>query len=110
MLVIQKIIDDTSLNKINLFQSHTPLKFGDAWKILYEKTAIVPAKIGDTECKIDVNIVNAKIPLLLSKSSVKKANTVVNLQNDRVKTFHESTDVKLSRNGHHAIDILIFMK
>ena len=97
----------TSFNKINLFQSHTPFKFGDGRKIV---PAIVPANIGDTECKIDVNIVNAKIPLLLSKSSVKKANTVVNLQNDRVKTFHESTDVKLSRNGHHAIDILIFMK
>ena len=49
---------------------------------------------------------NAKIPLLLSKSSLKKANTVIDLQNDRVKMFDKNIDVKLSNNGHYAIDIL----
>ena len=96
-----KMHNNTSLNKIDLFQSHAPFKFGDGRKISSEKRAIIPAKIGDTECKIDVEIVNAKIPLLLSKSSLKKANTAIDLQNDRVKI-----DVKLSNNGHYAIDIL----
>ena len=93
------------MNKIDLFQSHTPFKFGNGRKILSEKRAIIPA-IGDTECKIDVEIVNAKIPLLLSKSSLKKANTVIDLQNDRIKMFDKSIDVKVSSNGHYAIDIL----
>ena len=71
-----------------------------------EKRAIIPAKIGDTECKIDVEIVNAKIPLLLSKLSLKKTQTVIDLQNDRVKMFDKSIDVKLSSKDHYAIDIL----
>ena len=48
---------------------------------------------------------NATIPLLLSKSSLKKANTVIDLKNERVKMSDKSIDVKLSRNGHCAIDI-----
>ena len=39
-------------------------------------------KIGKTTCNIKVEIVDAKIPLLLRKSSLKKANTLVDLQND----------------------------
>ena len=71
-----------------------------------EKRAIIPAKIGATECKIDVEIMNAKMPLLLNKSSLKKGNTVIDLQNGRVKMFDKSIDVKLSINGHYAIDVL----
>ena len=74
-----KKLDDTSLNKIDLFQSDTPFKFGDGQKILSEKRAIIWAKIGDTECKIDVEIVNVKIALFLSKLSLKTANTVIDL-------------------------------
>ena len=53
-----------------------------------------------------VEIVNAKIPLLLSNSSLKKANTVTHFQNDTVKRFDKNINVKLSSNGHYAIDIL----
>ena len=49
---------------------------------------------------------NAKIPLLLSNSSLKKANTVTHFQNDTVKRFDKNINVKLSSNGHYAIDIL----
>ena len=53
-----------------------------------------------------VEIVNAKIPLLLSNSSLKKANTVTHFQNDTVKKFDKNINVKLSSNGHYPIDIL----
>ena len=46
------------------------------------------------------------MPLLLNKSSLKKGNTVIDLQNGRVKMFDKSIDVKLSINGHYAIDVL----
>ena len=82
-----KILDETLLNKIDLFESHTPFKSGDGRNILSEKRAILPAKIGGTEYIINVEILNAKTPLLLSKSSLKKANTVIDLQNDIVKMF-----------------------
>ena len=48
-------------------------------KSCLKKRAIIRAKIGDTECKIDVEIVNVKIALFLSKLSLKRANTVIDL-------------------------------
>ena len=82
-----KMPDGISLNKIDLFQLHNSFKFGDSQKTLSEKRGIIPAKIGDTECKIEAEIVNTKIPLLLIKSSLKRANIVIDLQNDKVKMF-----------------------
>ena len=71
-----------------------------------QNKATIPVKIGKTPCNIEVEIADAKISLLLSKSSLKKTNTLIDLQNDKVKMFDEDIDIKLSSNGHHAIDIL----
>ena len=66
----------------------------------------IPANLGKTPCNREVEIFDAKIPLLLSKSSLKKANTSIDLQNDKVTMFEEDIDIKLSSNGHYATDIL----
>ena len=95
-----KTLYDTSINITDSFQLHTPFKFGDDRKTFSEKREIIPAKIGDTECKIDVEIKNAKIPLLLIKSSWQRANIVIDLQNERLKMFDQCTDKKFSSNGH----------
>ena len=70
-----KNLDDCSFNHVLYKKSNTPLKFGDGRKLYSQNKAKIPAKIGKTPCNIEVEIVDAKIPLLLSKSSLKKANT-----------------------------------
>ena len=60
-----------------------------------QNKATIPVKIGKTPCNIEINIVDAKIPLLLSKSSLKKANTLINLQNHKVTMFDKDIDNKL---------------
>ena len=37
---------------------------------------------------------------------MKKAGTVLNLQNDSIKMFNEDMEVKTSNNGHYAINFL----
>ena len=71
-----------------------------------QNKATIPAKIGKTPCNIEVEIIDAKIQLLLSKSLLKKANTLTDLQNDKVTMFDEDIDIQLSSNGYYAIDIL----
>ena len=44
---------------------------------------------------------------LLSKTSLKKAGTVLSLQNDSIKMFNEDMEVTTSNNGHHAINIYL---
>ena len=37
---------------------------------------------------------------------LKKSNTLIDLQNDKVTMFGDDIDIKLSSNGHYATDIL----
>ena len=101
-----KNLDDYSLNQVLYKKPNTPFKFGDGRKAYSQNKATIPTKIGKTPCNIENEIVDAKIPLLLSKSLLKKANTLIDLKNDKVTMFDEDIDIKLSRNGHYAIDIL----
>ena len=68
--------------------------------------ATIPAQIAQTNCQIEGEIIDADIPLLLSKSSLQKAHTVLDLKNDKVKMFNKNVDFKLSTNGHDAVNIL----
>ena len=47
------------------------------------ESVIFPVVIADKKCKIKAEIVKEIIPLLLSKSSLKKAQTVIDLDNDK---------------------------
>ena len=95
--------DDYSLNQVLYKKSNTPLESFDSRKEYSQNKATICAKIGKTTCNIEVEIVDAKIPLLLGKSLLKKANTLIDLQNDKVTMFDEDIDIKLSSNGHYAI-------
>ena len=99
-------LDDYSLNQVLYKKPNTPFKFGDGRKAYLQNKATIPAKIGKTPCNIEDEIADAKLPLLLSKSLLKKANTLTDLKNDKVTMFDEDIDIKLSPNGHYAIDIL----
>ena len=44
--------------------------------------------------------------MLLSKTSLKKANTILNLSNDEIKMFNEKIQTENSFNGHYSILIL----
>ena len=98
-----KNFDDYSLNQVLYKKSNTPLESFDRRKEYSQNKATIRAKIGKTTCNIEVEIVDAKIPLLLGKSLLKKANTLIDLQNDKVTMFDEDIDIKLSSNGHYAI-------
>ena len=86
-------LDDTSKNSVKIIPSKKVFKFGDGRKVYSKYQAIIPAKIGSKECFIQSEIVEEKIPLLLSKSSLKKADTYLNIKDDKVKMFDEDIDV-----------------
>ena len=60
-------------------------------------------KIGKTKCHIQTKTLNEKILLLLSKSSLKKADTYINIKDDKVQMFDQDINVCMSTNGHHAV-------
>lgn len=62
-----------------------PFKFGDGKVIYSSKSLKIPAKLGETKCYIETEVVPANVPLLLSKTSMKRAGTVLDMENDRAK-------------------------
>ena len=49
--------------------------------------------MGGTECFIDVKIAKKKITLLLSKQSLKNAQAVIDIANDKVSIFDKNVDL-----------------
>ena len=87
-------------------QSKRPFKFGDG-KVVYSiKLATIPAHIADRKCNIETEVVSSDIPLLLSKSSLKKAGAVLDLKNDQAELFNKKVKLELTSSGHYCIDIV----
>lgn len=86
--------------------SHRLFRFGDG-KVVYSfKHASIPAKIGKTYSKIETEVVKSEIPLLLSKSSLKKAGTVLDLRNDKAIMFNEPVELEFTSSGHYCVNLL----
>ena len=91
---------------ILIIPSKVPFKFEDSHKLYFKMKATIPAQIAQTNCSIEVEIIDADFPLLLSKSSLQKADNVLDLKNDKVKMFNKNVEFKLSSNGHYGVNIL----
>ena len=65
-----KNLDDASLKQVEISESHKVFKFGDGCKVIVTSKAKLPAQIGNTKCFIKAEIIQEKILLLLSKTSV----------------------------------------
>ena len=64
----------------------------------------IPAKIGDTVCKIRTEVEN-DIPLLLNKESLKRANAVLDLKNDKAVLFGNEVKLKQTSSGHYCVTL-----
>ena len=53
-----------------------------------------------------MKIVEENIPLLLSTSSLKIVGMILNMQSDKAVMFDQDIQLRLSTNGHFAVDIL----
>ena len=65
-----KNLDDASLKQVEISESHKVFKFGDGHKVTATSKAKLPAQIGNTKCFIKAEIIQEKILLLSSKTSV----------------------------------------
>lgn len=66
----------------------------------------IPAKIRQIQCNIETEVVPAKIPLLLSKASIKRAGTVLDMENDHVVMFKQPVKLDFTSSGHYCVNIM----
>lgn len=56
------------------------------------------ATIGQTKCHIETEVID--IPLLLNKLSVKRAGTVLDMENDRIVMSKQHVPLELTSSEH----------
>ena len=71
-------LNESELKDVETCESNIAFKLGDGQKIESMKKMKIPARIGSKDVKIETDVVNTNIPLLLSKESMTKANTEIN--------------------------------
>ena len=98
-------LQDVDQKEIQISNSNHTYRFGDGHKIKAIHSAIIPAIIGSRKVKIDTDVIEGDIPLLLSKSSMKKVNMKLNFQDDTVNVFNENIPLITTISGHYAIPL-----
>lgn len=98
-------LNDTWRKKIIRHPSAIWFKFGDDNKLKSNEKIVLPIAIGGRECTLDVEILDTNIPLLLSKTTLKRAKTTIELDTDNVTMFGVKILIKTSLAGHYCIDV-----
>ena len=70
---------------------------------IIKKQVKIHASIGSQDIFIESDVVDSDIPMLLSKSAMKKANTTIDFQSDRVTMLEQKQQVIITTSGHYAI-------
>ena len=98
-------LDEDEKNKIVYKSSNNKFKFGDGEKVCSQQLVRIPALIGQRKIFIETDVVNKNIPLLLSKKSMKKADTELNFRDDTVMMFNQKLNLQVTKSGHYTIPL-----
>ena len=98
-------LDKIDLAQIKFSNSSHIYQFGDGRKIKAIKSAQIPAIIGSNKFQIETDVIEGDIPLLLSKSSMKRGNMKINFQDDTITILYKNILLMTTSSGHYAIPI-----
>ena len=99
------ILDDSDKQNIRYENSSSVFKFGDGVLFKALKSVIFPCIIANKKVNIRADIISCNIPLLLSKSSMKRAGMVLDMSNDTVRVFDKVIKLKSTSIGHYVLPI-----
>ena len=91
--------------EIQCVKSDTEFKFGDGKSVSSARCVSIPCRIAEKSVTVETDVVKSEIPLLLSKNSMKKANTKIDFTNDKVNIFGKEVDLQFTSSGNYAIPL-----
>ena len=99
-------LDEEEIKEVKVEESKARFKFGNG--NVYESLGkvTIPATLGSTKVLLSTDVVDTEIPLLLSKTAMKKAKTKIDLENDCVTMFGKRVRLlHTSKGGHYCISL-----
>ena len=100
-------LDEENRRKVEKCYSGQTFRFGPGDALTSMGKVKLPAKIGTKNVLIETDIVDADIPLLLSKEALKNAGTLLDFDNDHAIMFGEKQFLISTKSGHYAIPLLV---
>ena len=85
--------------------SNSQYRFGDGKKVPSLGHVNLPAVLGEREVSIGTDIVKENIPLLFSRSSMKKASMLLNFRDSTIEVFDKCVPMNITQTGHCTIPI-----
>ena len=70
-----------------------------------ERKVTFPAIIGSRKVSIEADIIECDLPLLLSKESMKKADTQINFKEDEVTMLGQKLKLHFTTSGHYSVPL-----
>lgn len=101
-------LDSTKFSQVIEVPSFTWFKFGDGVKVQSLKKVKLPCTIADKECIVNVDVVSSDIPMLLGKTSMKKAKMQLDLASDMLSVFGKSIKLSCATTGHYYLPLIPF--
>ncbi|KAI4873784.1 hypothetical protein NFI96_002219, partial [Prochilodus magdalenae] len=102
---LDNYVDGLKQSELEIQTSTKAFRFGDGRLVYSTKRVKIPAVIGQTECHIETEVVPVDIPLLLSKTSLKRAGAVLDIENDKATMFKQPVKLELTSSGHYCVNI-----
>jgi hypothetical protein len=96
---------ESTKDDVRTVYSRKPFKFGDGNIVYSYSKATLPVTIAETKCNIETEVVKEDIPLLLSKTSLKKAGTKLDLSCDSAILFGKPVELQFTSSGHYCIEL-----
>ena len=93
-------------NNIIFSESYSTYKFGNGKRFKSLKCVRLPCELAGTKVFILTDVIDAKIPLLLSKSSMKTARMVIDLDSDEVCVLGKKIKAEITSLGHYILPLL----
>ena len=98
-------LDSLDVKSLQRIQSDNQFRFGDGKVFKSSGKVNLPATIGNVDVHINTDVIDCEIPLLLSKESMKAANTKLDFVSDSVNMYGKDITLNLTANGHYCIPI-----
>ena len=105
-IFIQSMTDKMKTRIEGPFKSDTTFRFGNQGELTSIGYYRLPVKIGGENYKIEVDIINSDIPLLLSKNEMKRLGIGIDMKRDIVTINDKPLVVNTTSAGHYIIDLL----
>ena len=98
-------LTESQKKNIKHYHSKSLYRFGDGEQIQAIRGISIPAIIGNTNVQINTDVITKDLPLLLSKSFMKRADMIVDFQSDTAKALGETVQLATTSSGHYTIPL-----